>query len=79
MRTDLITKVYFNEHLTHSCVGMPQGLQALLSSYIPVLSLYYHLNRIHIMCGKQILGQNPPTKEIVNMPNHTQIPLIHRP
>ena len=30
----LITKVYFNEHLTHSCVGMPQGLQALSSSYI---------------------------------------------
>ena len=30
MQTDLITKVYFNEHLTHSCVGMPQGLQALL-------------------------------------------------
>ena len=28
MQTDLITKVYFNEHLTHSCVGMPQGLQA---------------------------------------------------
>ena len=23
MQTDLITKVYFNEHLTHSCVGMP--------------------------------------------------------
>ena len=33
MQTDLITKVYFNEHLTHSCVGMPQGLQALLSSF----------------------------------------------
>ena len=33
MQTDLITKVYFNEHLTHSCVGMPQGLQALSSSY----------------------------------------------
>ena len=32
MQTDLITKVYFNEHLTHSCVGMPQGLQALSSS-----------------------------------------------
>ena len=32
MQTDLITKVYFNEHLTHSCVGLPQGLQALLSS-----------------------------------------------
>ena len=32
MQTDLITKVYFNEHSTHSCVGMPQGLQALLSS-----------------------------------------------
>ena len=31
---DLITKVYFNEHLTHSCVGMPQGLQALLSSLL---------------------------------------------
>ena len=35
MQTDLITKVYFNEHLTHSCVGMPQGLQALLSSFCP--------------------------------------------
>ena len=34
MQTDLITKVYFNEHLTHSCVGMPQGLQALLSSFL---------------------------------------------
>ena len=34
MQTDLITKVYFNEHLTHSCVGMPQGLQALLSSLL---------------------------------------------
>ena len=31
MQTDLITKVYFNEHLTHSCVGMPQGLQALFN------------------------------------------------
>ena len=39
MQTDLITKVYFNEHLTHSCVGMPQGPQALLSS----LSLYFAL------------------------------------
>ena len=37
MQTDLITKVYFNEHLTHSCVGMPQGLQALLSSFLYVL------------------------------------------
>ena len=36
MQTDLITKVYFNEHLTHSCVGMPQGLQALLSSYTTI-------------------------------------------
>ena len=26
-------KVYFNEHLTHSGVGMPQGLQALSSSF----------------------------------------------
>ena len=41
MQTDLITKVYFNEHLTHSCVGMPQGLQALSSSFI---SLCYHFN-----------------------------------
>ena len=39
MQTDLITKVYFNEHLTHSCVGMPQGLQALLSSF----GYYYDL------------------------------------
>ena len=37
MQTDLITKVYFNEHLTHSCVGMPQGLQALLSSLLLVV------------------------------------------
>ena len=46
MQTDLITKVYFNEHLTHSCVGMPKGLQALLSSYyqfthVHSLVLYY--------------------------------------
>ena len=33
MQTDLITNVYFNEHLTHSGVGMPQGLQALSSSF----------------------------------------------
>ena len=33
MQTDLITKVYFDEHLTHSCVGMPKGLQALPSSF----------------------------------------------
>ena len=38
-----------------------------LPYYIPVLSLYYHLNRIHNMCGKQIWGQNPPNKEIVKM------------
>ena len=44
MQTDLITKVYFNEHLTHSCVGMPQGLQALLSSY-----LKYPLKDLHVM------------------------------
>ena len=43
MQTDLITKVYFNEHLTHSCVGMPQGLQALLSSSTP-FSLYEFSN-----------------------------------
>ena len=41
MQTDLITKVYFNEHLTHSCVGMPQGLQALLSSLICANHLPY--------------------------------------
>ena len=40
MQTDLITKVYFNEHLTHSCVGMPQGLQALLSSLRLSLSVF---------------------------------------
>ena len=40
MQTDLITKVYFNEHLTHSCVGMPQGLQALLSSFDGVTELF---------------------------------------
>ena len=42
MQTDLITKVYFNEHLTHSCVGMPQGLQALLSSLDWFWSLISH-------------------------------------
>ena len=42
MQTDLITKVYFNEHLTHSCVGMPQGLQALLSSYYISLLINMH-------------------------------------
>ena len=43
MQTDLITKVYFNEHLTHSCVGIPQGLQALLSSFIYNITLnHYH-------------------------------------
>ena len=29
-----LQKFYFNEHLTHSCVEMPQGLQALSSSLI---------------------------------------------
>ena len=46
MQTDLITKVYFNEHLTHSCVGMPQGLQALSSSLqwgMVKLDLYLYL------------------------------------
>ena len=47
MQTDLITKVYFNEHLTHSCVGMPQGLQALLSSLnnsaIKVVQTFSHI------------------------------------
>ena len=42
MQTDLITKVYFNEHLTHSCVGMPQGLQALLSSFFTYRYQKYH-------------------------------------
>ena len=46
MQTDLITKVYFNEHLTHSCVGMPQGLQALLSS-LPFFNHIHH-NVMHI-------------------------------
>ena len=31
-----LKKFYFNEHLTHSCVGMPQGLQALSSSFLLV-------------------------------------------
>ena len=45
MQTDLITKVYFNEHLTHSCVGMPQGLQALLSSsYFMCIFIYKYIN-----------------------------------
>ena len=51
MQTDLITKVYFNEHLTHSCVGMPQGLQALLSSFIcklPLVIIPYYLYNIYI-------------------------------
>ena len=39
MQTGLITKVYFNEHLTHYCVGMPQGFQALSSSLYCSMSL----------------------------------------
>ena len=67
MQTDLITKVYFNEHLTHSCVGMPQGLQALLSSlYEELVSIcikYWHFvaqdalkwlpNTIKLLCHPQ--------------------------
>ena len=52
MQTDLITKVYFNEHLTHSCVGMPQGLQALLFSlytcYFRTLSIVIDSNVIYL-------------------------------
>ena len=47
MQTDLITKVYFNEHLTHSFVGMPQGLQALSSSYI--LTIYSYNNKSSVI------------------------------
>ena len=28
-----LNNVYYNEHLTHSCLGMPQGIQALSSSF----------------------------------------------
>ena len=49
MQTDLITKVYFNEHLTHSCVGMPQGLQALLSSLLTLLLFLDMLLLINLM------------------------------
>ena len=45
MQTDLITKVYFNEHLTHSCVGIPQGLQALLSSLNQYKTLTKNFNQ----------------------------------
>ena len=45
MQTDLITKVYFNEHLTHSCVGMPQGLQALSSSLNQYKTLTKNFNQ----------------------------------
>ena len=54
---DLITKVYFNEHLTHSCVGMPQGLQALLSSFIlyqPVR--HWGLSDVHAYGVPSVLG-----------------------
>ena len=48
MQTDLITNVYFNEHLTHSCVGMPQGLQALSSSLVCSLtiSVYFYVAEV---------------------------------
>ena len=49
MQTDLITKVYFNEHLTHSCVGMPQGLQALLSSFLSlIVTFLYCTYNLHV-------------------------------
>ena len=52
MQTDLITKVYFNEHLTHSCVGMPQGLQALSSSLLQFGLIYrtliWHQNTVFV-------------------------------
>ena len=50
MQTDLITKVYFNEHLTHSCVGMPQGLQALLSSFI-------NFNMVSFICLYELMKE----------------------
>ena len=51
MQTDLITKVYFNEHLTHSCVGIPQGLQALSSSCICTAYLYFIYDFIYDYLG----------------------------
>ena len=59
MQTDLITKVYFNEHLTHSCVGMPQGLQALLSSFWLVSVLFcgppcMYVDSLSIMCSCRV-------------------------
>ena len=51
MQTDLITKVYFNEHLTHSCVGMPQGLQALLSSFKVCLIAYVDWGQGKFLCA----------------------------
>ena len=53
MQTDLITKVYFNEHLTHSCVGMPQGLQALSSSLIQI---YMAFVAHHILNGQRMVA-----------------------
>ena len=50
MQTDLITKVYFNEHLTHSCVGMPQGLQALLSSFESISAVKYVIQTSNTDC-----------------------------
>ena len=49
MQTDLITKVYFNEHLTHSCVGMPEGLQALLSSFVLDDGMFHCLLRMMVV------------------------------
>ena len=67
MQTDLITKVYFNEHLTHSCVGMPQGLQALLSSF----------NQSHVMViGRSVSFSDParPPGGGVERPKHPKTP-----
>ena len=76
MQTDLITKVYFNEHLTHSCVGMPQGLQALLSSLITE-SLFMIAPAIHIHNRKHISHSTSPIKTYLVTPRQSIGPQRH--
>ena len=64
MQTDLITKVYFNEHLTHSCVGMPQGLQALLSSLLLNYMEIYQ-NTFKMYTSDILVGHYPCIRRVV--------------
>ena len=70
MQTDLITKVYFNEHLTHSCVGMPQCLQALSSSLTRVWSTFW-------TCFKNQWIYQGPWPFYLILQNHFLISRIH--